>query len=249
MKNIFSMLAIAILFASCSKDKHAYPSAPEEKKLVETRSLTVAGEWIKYHYDATGRLTKEERANRFTTYAYEPSKITISDFFQSNGQLSSRQDLLLDASGRCTTRYYILPDGDTLFVDSFTYDAAGFVKKYESLYKTGEHWVSRFTTEAGNTVEDVTYKNGILNDSTRYYFNPNVVTKSGFNTVTDSPVGNLYGSKSKNTMAEHKRYNIAGQLVNHHEHIIELDADGYMTRHTNKNVQTGVANIKEYKYE
>jgi hypothetical protein len=248
MKKLFSVFAIAIVFASCSKEKSPVPSAPKEKKFVERNNLNTPSDWTKYHYDASGRLVKEETDSRFTTYQYQSSKVVISDFFQSNGQLSGKQDLILDASGRCVSRYYIQPSGDTLMIDQIQYNATGFLTKIETQYKTGEHWKSTYVIEGGNVVEDVTYRNGILNDSTRYYYS-GVVTKSGFNSITDSPVGKLYGERSKNVLNSFKRYDISGQLTYSRENVIEVDADGYMTKCVAKNLTAGTTNTWTYKYE
>lgn len=249
MKQCLYILLAAFTFASCKKETVVTPAGSVEKKLIEIKNISNPSDWEKREYNSAGRLIKAETDVRRTTYEYLPSRMLVSDFGKSNGQLQSVKDLALDANGHCIKQYYTTPAGDTLFVNSFEYDAAGFMVKYGTVEKNGSTHLAIYTINNGNIVKGISYENGVLKDSTNYFYDMAMETKSGINMMDDGTVKNLFGARCKNAQTGFKRYNPAGVLTFDRSNLVVQDADHYMIRNTSTNNTTGVSQVREYFYQ
>ncbi|HEX7846297.1 MAG TPA: hypothetical protein VF476_10905 [Chitinophagaceae bacterium] len=245
------IVAIAAAFlASCKKEKTDPPSVTTtEKKLVEIRNITEPSDILKYKYDGQQRITRRESQNSFYDFQYLPGKIIITTTRKSDNTMSSKQEFLLDATGRATQTTATNAIGETTRTDYITYDAEGWLASFKSVYPDGGNTELKIVTSGGNPTEEHNYDNGVLQTVTKYSYDPN---GKNYNCVSmvllTCGIKGLYGNDSKNIAAGIKIYSSTGVLISETTVTNVLDADGYLSKLTYFSPMTGQKREFEYFY-
>lgn len=244
MKKIFSLFAIALVVASCSKDKTVSPAAATEKKLREFVNVTAPYDSRTYSYDGD-RLVKITAQTRYMLLEHLPSKLVVKEYDINTNALIGTSESQLDASGKTITKKRIKPDGTLQYTMYFTYDAAGYLINAKTENTSGSTSESKYVISGGNAVSEEYYINGVLDDKTEYTYDAATVSKTNFVMETNYEMKNLMGVPYKNELSGYKRYSAGGQLEGHMVHTYQYDGDGYPKEKISTNQLTGMA----YKYQ
>lgn len=248
MKKIFGILSLAIIFASCSKEKQPSPASPAEKKLMEIKNLTNPSDTRTYNYDGD-KVIKITSSTRYSLFDYSPSKLEKKDFDINTNALISRSEYDLDATGKVTVQKYFYPSGQPGYTATYTYDAAGYLINEKTVFVNGEVTEARYSISGGNAVHEDYYTNGVLDDATDYIYDPAVVSKMNFTMESNDGMKNLFGICYKNELVGYKRYDGNGVLQGHSLHAFQYDSDGYPTSKLTTNQLTGKKTEYQYKYQ
>ena len=251
MKHYLIAVLSAGIFASCSKQNSTGPGtpAPQEKKLVEIKNLTIPADSRVFSYDQQGRLVKKEASTQYWTYEYQPGKLIVASFNKATAALIGSVEYSLDQKGRTVSAAIKNNVGNTNYTQSTEYDANGYLVKLKEVYPNNTIDETFYTIINGNATHEEFRVNGAVSDVTDYFYDPLIKAKLYTSMGSSWEVPGLYGKGFTNEVVGFKRYNNMNILVFQRASSFVLNADGYVIKRTDNFPITNVSYDYEFTYQ
>ena len=254
MKKIFSILALLVLAASCSKEHQPAPVQPPagNKKLVRFNIEENPLQSQAFTYDAAGRIIGVDDSLNSSMVTFNGNTVIYTRISKATKTINAYGTIKVNSNGYASQfDLNILGAGGNWIhsIRDYTYDANGYMTS-ESVDNVGSPYDDSETLEYtnGNLTKETFYYAGAIS-STWVYTYSDLPDKTGLGGNFIITSNFLSGKGNRNLVVKMEQFNSSGVKTYESQIENELDADNYIIRKTVTRPGTGTVTHVNFTYE